>query len=149
MPLYVMYIMLISFIISVSKKDPNYEATKLHFENLTKRYGNPIIILNLIKVCQLCFDLFVCFVVKYLHTHASKQSVSSILSSSCACFDGCDKQTREKRPRESILRTEFRNAINLINKDLSEENHLRFLHLDLNKFSRRYIRSPSDFPFKL
>ncbi|KAL8118836.1 hypothetical protein AgCh_016361 [Apium graveolens] len=75
------------------KKDPKYEATKLHFENLAKRYGNPIIILNLIK-------------------------------------------TREKRPRESILRTEFRNAINLINKDLSEENHLKFLHLDLNKFSR-------------
>ncbi|CAN1287336.1 Phosphoinositide phosphatase SAC2 [Linum perenne] len=33
----------------VSKKDKNYEATKLHFENLAKRYGNPIIILNLIK----------------------------------------------------------------------------------------------------
>lgn len=35
---------------SVSKKDQNYEATRLHFENLVKRYGNPIIILNLIKV---------------------------------------------------------------------------------------------------
>ena len=34
----------------VSKKDQNYEATRLHFENLVKRYGNPIIILNLIKV---------------------------------------------------------------------------------------------------
>lgn len=34
----------------VSKKDENYEATRLHFENLVKRYGNPIIILNLIKV---------------------------------------------------------------------------------------------------
>jgi hypothetical protein len=28
----------------------NYEATELHFENLRARYGNPIIILNLIKV---------------------------------------------------------------------------------------------------
>jgi len=35
---------------SVSKKDQNYQATKLHFEDLVKRYGNPIIILNLIKV---------------------------------------------------------------------------------------------------
>ena len=35
---------------AVSRKDNNYEATRLHFENLVKRYGNPIIILNLIKV---------------------------------------------------------------------------------------------------
>lgn len=34
----------------MQNKDLNYEATRLHFENLVKRYGNPIIILNLIKV---------------------------------------------------------------------------------------------------
>lgn len=39
----------------VSKKDQNYQATRLHFENLVKRYGNPIIILNLIKV--ICISL--------------------------------------------------------------------------------------------
>lgn len=39
------------FFFPVSKKDQNYEATRLHFENLVLRYGNPIIILNLIKVC--------------------------------------------------------------------------------------------------
>jgi hypothetical protein len=77
----------------VSKKDQNYEATRLHFENLAKRYGNPLIILNLIK-------------------------------------------THEKKPRESILRAEFANAIEFINKDLSEENRLRFLHWDLHKHSR-------------
>jgi hypothetical protein len=27
----------------------DYKTTKLHFENLEQRYGNPIIILNLIK----------------------------------------------------------------------------------------------------
>ena len=55
---------------AVSRKDQNFEATKLHFENLVKRYGNPIIILNLIKVgycnyqdtdCSICLcscDLF-------------------------------------------------------------------------------------------
>ncbi|XP_019194226.1 PREDICTED: phosphoinositide phosphatase SAC2-like isoform X2 [Ipomoea nil] len=80
--------------IILSKKDQTYEATRLHFENLIKRYGNPIIILNLIK-------------------------------------------THEKKPRESILRAEFANAIEFINKDLSEENRLRFLHWDLNKHSRR------------
>lgn len=79
--------------IILSKKDPNYEATRLHFENLAKRYGNPIIILNLIK-------------------------------------------TREKKPRESILRAEFANAIDFINKELSEENRLRFLHWDLHKHAR-------------
>ncbi|XP_004235536.1 phosphoinositide phosphatase SAC2 isoform X2 [Solanum lycopersicum] len=79
--------------IILSRKDLNFEATKRHFENLVKRYGNPIIILNLIK-------------------------------------------TREKRPRETILRAAFANAIEFINKDLSEENHLRFLHWDLNKHSR-------------
>ncbi|GKV09106.1 hypothetical protein SLEP1_g20653 [Rubroshorea leprosula] len=29
---------------------PTYEATKLHFEDLAMRYGNPIILLNVIKV---------------------------------------------------------------------------------------------------
>lgn len=76
--------------IILSKKDQSYQATKLHFENLVKRYGNPIIILNLIK-------------------------------------------THEKKPREAILRQEFANAIDFINKDLSEENRLRFLHWDLHK----------------
>ncbi|XP_044463906.1 phosphoinositide phosphatase SAC3-like isoform X2 [Mangifera indica] len=79
--------------IILSKKDQNYEATRLHFKNLVKRYGNPIIILNLIK-------------------------------------------TQEKKPRESILRQEFANAIDFINKDSSEENRLRFLHWDLHKHSR-------------
>lgn len=34
----------------VSRKDSTFEATRLHFDNLVKRYGKPIIILNLIKV---------------------------------------------------------------------------------------------------
>ncbi|CAH1448864.1 unnamed protein product [Lactuca virosa] len=79
--------------IMLSRRDQNYEATRLHFQNLVRRYGNPIIILNLIK-------------------------------------------TNERRPRESILRTEFANAINSINKDLSEEKRLKFLHWDLHKHSR-------------
>ncbi|KAG8380206.1 hypothetical protein BUALT_Bualt07G0169300 [Buddleja alternifolia] len=84
--------------IILSKKDHKYEATKLHFENLVKRYGNPIIILNLIK-------------------------------------------TREKKPRESILRAEFATAIEAINKDLTHGNRLKFLHWDLSKYSRKKATS--------
>ncbi|GER53610.1 phosphoinositide phosphatase family protein [Striga asiatica] len=84
--------------IILSRKDEKYEATKLHFDNLVKRYGNPIIILNLIK-------------------------------------------TREKKPRESILRAEFANAIEVINKDLAHENRLMFLHWDLSKYSRNKAAS--------
>ncbi|CAN8259399.1 unnamed protein product [Cochlearia groenlandica] len=80
--------------IILSAKDSSFEATKLHFENLAKRYGNPIIILNLIK-------------------------------------------TRERRPRETILRAEFANAIRFINKGLSKEERLRPLHWDLHKHSRK------------
>ncbi|XP_055801844.1 phosphoinositide phosphatase SAC2-like isoform X2 [Solanum dulcamara] len=79
--------------IILSRKDFKFEATKLHFEDLVQRYGNPIIILNLIK-------------------------------------------THEKRPREMILRAEFANAIEFINKDLPEDNRLRFLHWDINKHPR-------------
>ncbi|KAK3220618.1 hypothetical protein Dsin_014588 [Dipteronia sinensis] len=79
--------------IKLSKKDENYEATRLHFENLVQRYGNPIIILNLIK-------------------------------------------TREKKPRETILRAEFLNAIRTINKSLPKEYRLRFFHWDLQKHSK-------------
>ncbi|KMT04765.1 hypothetical protein BVRB_7g169440 [Beta vulgaris subsp. vulgaris] len=35
--------------IILSKEDPQYEATRRHFQNLVDRYGNPIYILNLIK----------------------------------------------------------------------------------------------------
>ncbi|XWS18777.1 hypothetical protein CRYUN_Cryun32bG0073800 [Craigia yunnanensis] len=80
--------------IILSKKDPNYDTTRLHFENLVRRYGNPIIILNLIKRC-------------------------------------------EKKPRETILRAEFANAIRFINKSLTKENRLRFLHWDLSRHSRK------------
>ncbi|XP_064978009.1 phosphoinositide phosphatase SAC3-like isoform X1 [Musa acuminata AAA Group] len=82
----------------ILKKDKDYEATRLHFENLANRYRNPIIILNLIK-------------------------------------------SEEKKPRESILRSEFADAIEFINKNLSEESHLKYLHWDLHKHSRRKAKN--------
>ncbi|KAL3622790.1 hypothetical protein CASFOL_033398 [Castilleja foliolosa] len=90
--------------IILSKRDQAYEATRLHFEHLVRRYGNPIIILNLIK-------------------------------------------TNEKKPRESILCADFANAIEVINKDLSEEKRLKFLHWDLNKHSRRNAVTPDTSTF--
>ncbi|GMP79076.1 hypothetical protein CsSME_00034753 [Camellia sinensis var. sinensis] len=38
--------------IILQRYDPTYEATKLHFQDLAKRYGNPIIVLNLIKTVE-------------------------------------------------------------------------------------------------
>ncbi|KAI5567551.1 hypothetical protein BDE02_13G097900 [Populus trichocarpa] len=38
--------------IILQKYDPTYQATKLHFEDLVKRYGSPIIVLNLIKTVE-------------------------------------------------------------------------------------------------
>ncbi|WZZ10772.1 hypothetical protein YC2023_096693 [Brassica napus] len=35
--------------IFLQRYDPTYESTKMHFEDLVNRYGNPIIVLNLIK----------------------------------------------------------------------------------------------------
>ncbi|XP_075494550.1 phosphatidylinositol-3-phosphatase SAC1-like isoform X1 [Primulina tabacum] len=38
--------------IILQRYDPTYEATKQHFEDLAERYGNPIIVLNLIKTVE-------------------------------------------------------------------------------------------------
>ncbi|KAI4313394.1 hypothetical protein L6164_026380 [Bauhinia variegata] len=38
--------------IILQRYDPTYQATKLHFEDLAERYGNPIIVLNLIKTVE-------------------------------------------------------------------------------------------------
>ncbi|KAJ1687271.1 hypothetical protein LUZ63_018661 [Rhynchospora breviuscula] len=46
-------------------------------------------------------------------------------------------KTKEKKPRESLLRAEFAKSIHMINKDLPEEERLRFLHWDLSKHARR------------
>ena len=37
-------------VVTTSGTRQRLQATKLHFEDLAKRYGNPIIVLNLIKV---------------------------------------------------------------------------------------------------
>lgn len=57
------------FVFPVSKRDQTNEATRLHFEHLVKRYGNSIIILNLIKVGGIynaCFCTIVFNLVQFL-----------------------------------------------------------------------------------
>ena len=114
----------------VSRKDSNFEATRLHFENLVKRYGHPIIILNLIKVG----------ISTYVRNHrASLVSLSCVYTkrfSTYILFFFCLFKTREKKPRETILRAEFANAVRSLNKNLKGENRLRFLHWDLHRHSR-------------
>lgn len=68
--------------IILQKKDPTYQATKLHFENLVKRYGNPIIVLNLIKGHE-------------------KKPRESIL---CAEFANAVKQINKDLPEDSQLK---------------------------------------------
>ena len=109
----------------------NYEATKLHFENLRARYGNPIIILNLIKVS----------LPSYSGVAASCHCICTWMIIFCMLLLWLSLlftwKTRERR--ESILRREFDKAIKIINKSLSEENHLRFLHWDLHQNSQGYF----------
>jgi len=38
------------YIYKVNAIDPYYSAAALHFDNMFKRYGFPIIVLNLVKV---------------------------------------------------------------------------------------------------
>ncbi|KAM1116862.1 hypothetical protein ACFX15_007055 [Malus domestica] len=40
--------------ILLQRYDPTYQATKLHFQDLAMRYGNPVIVLNLIKDPAYC-----------------------------------------------------------------------------------------------
>lgn len=126
----------------MSRKDLKFEATKLHFEDLIQRYGNPVIILNLIKVifCMLQYSIH------YSYFFIMKRYSDLLrLSPVLYLLFFYAKQTREKRPRETILRAEFANAIDFINKDLPEDNRLRFLHWDLNKHPRMYAVAASIF----
>lgn len=125
----------------MSRRDFKFEATKLHFEDLAQRYGNPIIILNLIKV--------IFFRIQSIILTFRVQAVLWFFLTLPPCIV-CyfyDKQTFEKRPREMILRAEFANAIEFLNKDLPEDERLRFLHWDINKRPRMYIVAASSFHF--
>lgn len=107
-------------------KQGDYGATKLHFKNLADRYGNPIIILDLTKVLFIlsrdCTFLYA--------------SVDNPLENYLEIVN-ITTQTREKKPRETLLHAEYVNAIGCINAECSEENRLKLLQWDLKQHSRR------------
>ncbi|CAN6311295.1 unnamed protein product [Urochloa humidicola] len=77
------------------KPGDNYNMARLHFENLKTRYGEPVVVLSLIK-------------------------------------------SFEKKPHESLLRSEFEKAIEHINEGLSTDNQIPFVHIDMKKYSRSH-----------
>ncbi|XP_020104055.1 phosphoinositide phosphatase SAC2-like isoform X3 [Ananas comosus] len=83
--------------IIIHGKDPNYNATQRHFDDLAKRYGKPITILDLNKRI-------------------------------------------EKKPRESLLSTEYECAVCYLNNNSSEEDRLKFLQWDLNMHYKKERR---------
>lgn len=53
---------------------------------------------------------------------------------------GSLKQACEEKPRESILLAEYDHVIEVINKDQTPENQLKFLHWDLSTHHKiRYL----------
>ncbi|KAH0470107.1 hypothetical protein IEQ34_001665 [Dendrobium chrysotoxum] len=95
--------------IILQRYDPTYQATKLHFEDLARRYGNPIIVVVNLNFLRISFT--------YEFSYAFIQTV-------------------EKRPREMMLRREFANAVGYLNQILPEEAHLKFIHWDFHKFAK-------------
>lgn len=110
-------------LVLVQRYDPTYEATKFHFEDLEKRYDNPIIVLNLIKVWFLIYH--------------SSCNIKLLYWEINVMINWLLLQTVEKRPREMMLRREFTNAVGYLNQILPEENQLRFIHWDFHKFAKR------------
>jgi hypothetical protein len=78
--------------ILLNRVDPDYLATQEHFADLFKRYGAPIIVLDLVK-------------------------------------------QHEKRPRESIVGREFRQAIEVLNESIDVNNKIRYIALDYSKIT--------------
>ncbi|XP_039122953.1 phosphatidylinositol-3-phosphatase SAC1-like isoform X1 [Dioscorea cayenensis subsp. rotundata] len=105
--------------IILQRYDPTYQATKLHFEDLAKRYGNPIIVLNLIK--------------PFHNASSGMEYVRKGPPDPCTLLKHA---TVEKRPREMMLRREFASAVGYLNQILPEESQLKFIHWDFHKFAK-------------
>eukprot|EP01132_Coremiostelium_polycephalum_P008426 gene8426-10345_t len=79
--------------IQMQRVDPFLGSTILHFQDLFRRYGSPVIILNLVK-------------------------------------------SNEKKPRESILRTEFTQAIDILNEMLPKEHQIHYQAWDFHQAAK-------------
>ena len=112
---------------TVQRFDPFYSATILHFQDLLKRFGSPIIVLNLIKVrgCALLSRAHVCV--------ASHGWIPSNVYFVCVCVR---IQEKEATPRESILRREFKIAVQQINNQLPPELHIHYIAFDFHRAAK-------------
>jgi phosphatidylinositol 3,5-bisphosphate 5-phosphatase len=79
--------------IFLQRCDPLYAATKLHFRDLFRRFGSPVVVLNLVK-------------------------------------------KKEKKPRESVLRTELGAAIQEINELLPPHFKIRYISWDFSRAAK-------------
>lgn len=78
--------------ILLNRVDPDYLATQEHFADLFRRYGSPLIVLDLVK-------------------------------------------QHEKRPRESIVGREFRQAVEVLNESIPLDKRIRYIALDYSKIT--------------
>lgn len=74
--------------------DPLYQMSHLHFEDLRARYGNPVVVLNLLK-------------------------------------------SKERRPRETLLRKELAAAVVMLNAQMPSNQQLVYIPWDFNKYARQ------------
>lgn len=105
-----------SSLLLVTVVDPFYTAAALHFDNLLKRYGAPIMILNLIKVSEIKGG-------RIIYVYHSNQS-------------------REPQPRESKLLHEYGQCVSYLNQFLPEGKKMIYIAWDM---SRAYKEQVSDY----
>jgi hypothetical protein len=93
----------------VNLVDPYYSAAALHFDNLFQRYGGPVYVLNLIKVC-----------------------IGSILHNIKLTYI----EARERTPRESKLLQEYQKALAFLNQSLPEDKKILYRAFDMSRAAK-------------
>ena len=107
--------------ILINRVDPTYQATQLHFEDLLKRYGSPIIVVDLVKQSEKREREVIvgkCFYAKY-------NIQASILLNSWYCVS-----------ISTSLGNEFRNAIDYINCHVDDAHKILYCALDYSHISK-------------
>ena len=85
-----------------------------------KRFGSPIVCLNLVKVGDSAFTF----------SQRTHDFTCHILSLS-------PPQKREHRKREAILSEELLAAIDYLNQFLPPEHHIQYIHKDMARINKR------------
>ncbi len=109
---------------TVDQADPYGFIAGQHFNEVLKRYGAPVIILNLVKVraSLLCAIFSVC--AKLCAPHTSHQ----------VCLW---PQKREKRKHESILTENLLHVLQYLNQFLPKEHAIKYIGFDMARVSKK------------